>query len=176
MPFTPFHMGLGLAAKAVAGRHFSLTVFGVSQVAMDIEPLVKLVAGVDHLHSITHSYLFATFIACAVALSSRPMCQAILRRYVYELRYYKLGWLASPSEIPMVSAVSGAFFGTFSHVLLDSFMHHDVHPFSPFSYVNPLYGIFPIPTLHYFLLFLVAIGITVWVFRSLKIRSSNPAA
>ena len=36
MPFTPFHMGPGLAVKAVCGRYFSLVVFGFSQVAIDI--------------------------------------------------------------------------------------------------------------------------------------------
>ena len=42
MPFTPFHMGAGLALKAVAGRHFSVLTFGIAQVAMDIEPLVGM--------------------------------------------------------------------------------------------------------------------------------------
>jgi hypothetical protein len=45
MPFTPFHMGPGLAVKAVFGRYFSLMVFGFSQVAIDIEPLVRIIRG-----------------------------------------------------------------------------------------------------------------------------------
>ena len=35
----------------------------------------------------------------------------------------------------------GAFFGTLSHVLLDSLMHHDIKPFAPFTQANPLMGL-----------------------------------
>jgi hypothetical protein len=45
VPFTPFHMGPGLAIKAVTGRHLSLLVFGVSQVVIDVEPLVRIIRG-----------------------------------------------------------------------------------------------------------------------------------
>ena len=37
--------------------------------------------------------------------------------------------------------IVGAFFGTLSHVLLDSLMHHDIHPLSPFSQTNPFMGL-----------------------------------
>ena len=39
MPFTPFHMGPALATKAVLGRHFSVPLYGVMQVAIDSEVL-----------------------------------------------------------------------------------------------------------------------------------------
>jgi hypothetical protein len=45
MPVTPFHLGPGLAAKAVLGRHMSLTVFGLGQVAMDLEPGLRMLRG-----------------------------------------------------------------------------------------------------------------------------------
>jgi membrane-bound metal-dependent hydrolase YbcI (DUF457 family) len=35
----------------------------------------------------------------------------------------------------------GAFFGSLSHVALDSLMHHDIHPLAPFSQANPLMGL-----------------------------------
>jgi hypothetical protein len=38
MPFTPLHMGPGLAIKALAGHRFSILTFGIAQVAMDVEP------------------------------------------------------------------------------------------------------------------------------------------
>jgi hypothetical protein len=39
MPFTPLHMGPGIAIKAIARRRFSLMVFGWSQILMDLQPL-----------------------------------------------------------------------------------------------------------------------------------------
>ena len=50
MPFTPFHMGAGLALKAMAGRHFSVLTFGMAQAAMDLEPLVGMLRGAAVLH------------------------------------------------------------------------------------------------------------------------------
>src|SRR5205807_4798279 len=75
MPFTLFHMGPGLAVKAVCGRHFSLTVFGFSQVAMDIEPLVRILRGDHILHGWTHTYAGATLIALVSLLVGRPVCR-----------------------------------------------------------------------------------------------------
>jgi hypothetical protein len=45
VPFTPFHLGPGLAFKAVSGKHFSFMVFAGAQVLMDIEPLVAIIQG-----------------------------------------------------------------------------------------------------------------------------------
>ena len=46
-------MGPGLAIKAVTGRHLSLLVFGVSQVVIDVEPLVRIIRGDAVLHGFT---------------------------------------------------------------------------------------------------------------------------
>ncbi len=75
MPFTHFHMGPGIAATAAAGRHFSLMVFGFSQVAIDIEPLVRIIRGDAVLHGFTHTYFGATLIAITSVAIGRPVCQ-----------------------------------------------------------------------------------------------------
>lgn len=69
MPFTPFHMGPGLAVKAVSGRRFSLMVFGFCQVAIDIEPLVRMLRGDIVIHGFTQTYLGATLVAFVGAYS-----------------------------------------------------------------------------------------------------------
>lgn len=78
MPFTPFHMGPGLAVKAESGRHFSLMVFGFSQVMIDIEPLVRIIRGDAMVHGFTHTYLGATLIAVLSVVVGRPVCQFFL--------------------------------------------------------------------------------------------------
>ena len=50
MPFTLLHMGPGLAVKGFGGRYFSVLVFGIAQVAMDIEPLIGIIRDADVLH------------------------------------------------------------------------------------------------------------------------------
>jgi hypothetical protein len=70
MPITPFHMGSGLLVKAVCGRHASVMVFGFSQVAMDIETLVRIVRDDVALHGFARTYLGATVVGVAARSSS----------------------------------------------------------------------------------------------------------
>ena len=49
VPFTPFHMGSGIAIKAVLQGSFSLLVFGWTQIVMDIQPLIVLLSGVINM-------------------------------------------------------------------------------------------------------------------------------
>jgi membrane-bound metal-dependent hydrolase YbcI (DUF457 family) len=58
----------------------------------------------------------------------------------------------------VTSATVGAFIGTYSHVFLDSIMHSDVQPFSPFSSQNPLHHIVSWLTLHALCLVLGVVG------------------
>src|SRR5690349_309058 len=132
MPFTPFHMGPGLGLKAIAGRHFSLTVFGLSQIAIDIEPLVHIMPGHPFHHGYTHAHLGATLLALVCAGLGGPLCEALLSRLTLDPRSTLLAWLFRERTISWPAALSGAFVGTYSHVLLDSLMHYDMHPLAPF--------------------------------------------
>lgn len=67
MPFTPFHMGAALIVKPAARQHFSVLVFGIAQVAMDIEPLIGMILDWDVLHGPSHTILGALAIGALVA-------------------------------------------------------------------------------------------------------------
>ncbi len=148
MPFTPFHLGPGLAVKAIAGRHFSFLVFGFSQVAIDVEPLVHILRGDPVLHGFTHTYLGATLIGAASVLVGRPVCQFLLRRWHPGEQYPFQVWLRGTGEISWVAAIIGAFVGTYSHVFLDSLMHRDLRPLAPFSPANGMLYAISVGWLH----------------------------
>ena len=78
MPVTPFHMGPALLVKAAAPRRFSLVIFGVSQVAIDVEPLVGLFRGAAVLHGFSHTLTGATLVAIASVVVGRPLCERVL--------------------------------------------------------------------------------------------------
>ena len=162
MPFTPLHMGPGLAIKAIAGRRFSVLSFGLAQVAMDIEPLVGIVRGADVLHGPTHTWLAALAIGLAVAAISPPVCRPILRRWNGELSRHRLSWLVEPGPSTPGPVLAGAFAGTISHVLLDSIMHFDIAPLSPWSDANALRGLVSIEALHRFCVISGVLGILGW--------------
>lgn len=129
MPVTPFHMGPALLVKAAAPRRFSLVIFGVSQVAIDVEPLVGLFRGAAVLHGFSHTLTGATLVAIASVVVGRPLCERVLRMLN-----------GRPTAIGATAAWSGAFIGTYSHLVLDGMMHLDMKPFAPLTDANPILG------------------------------------
>lgn len=150
MPFTPFHMGPGIAVKAILQGSFSLMVFGWAQIVMDIQPLVVMISGEGHLHGFSHTYIGATLLAIFSALSGKYLSEIGL--FVFGLNkqwQVKIAW--------WVSSLS-AFIGTFSHVLLDSIMHADVEPFFPFTTSNAILGVISVQSLHQVCLYSALVG------------------
>lgn len=141
LPFTPFHMGAALIVKPGFNRNFSVITFGIAQVAMDIEPGIGMLTGADVLHGSTHTILGALLIACLVMLIAPIVCNFLQIRLNKEVIQYKQPWLVQSAALPKSAVIFGAFFGTLSHVALDSLMHHDMHPLMPFSKENPLLGL-----------------------------------
>ncbi|PPD42165.1 MAG: hypothetical protein CTY16_14855 [Methylobacter sp.] len=156
MPFTPLHMGPGAAIKAVLGQYFSLMVFGVAQIAMDIEPLVRIIRGDSLIHGFTHTYIGATLIGIATFVVGWPFCQGTLRFWNFITKPKFLRWLHASSPISKFAAFSGAFVGTFSHVFLDSIMHVDIHPWIPLNEGNSMLHFISVGWLH---LFCVGLGV-----------------
>jgi hypothetical protein len=148
MPFTPFHMGPGLALKAVFGRYVSLMLFGFSQVTLDLEPLVRIIRGDAVLHGFTHTYLGATLVAMMSVLVGRPACQLLLRHWTADLYFAVPTSLRGPRLISWPAAIAGAFVGTYSHVFLDSIMHADMQPLAPLSNTNALLHVISVGSLH----------------------------
>ena len=148
MPFTPFHMGPGVIVKAALGRHFSLMVFRFAQVAMDVEPLARMLRCDLAPHGLSHTYAGAVVIGLLSLLAGRPVCVWLLRHWPPSPRHPLLDWLRGPGGISWTAAALGAFVGTFSHVLLDSVMHAEMRPLWPASDRNGLLDLVPMEALH----------------------------
>lgn len=148
MPFTPLHMGPGLVVKAALQRHFSLMVFGWSQIVIDIQPLVVMLSGNGELHGFSHTLLGATLIGAFCGLTGKHLGEFGLR-ILRERSHLPIRW-----PVAFISA----FIGTYSHVLIDSIMHTDVLPLVPYSTHSPLYSIISIDALHMWCLASAAVG------------------
>ena len=165
MPFTPFHMGPGLLVKALLQGSFSLMVFGWAQIIMDIQPLVVLLTGEGHLHGFSHTYIGATLIGIGSALTGKYVAEFGLR-FIGQARYLPISW-------PV--AITSAFIGSFSHVLLDSVMHADVEPFSPFMLNNPFLGFLSVEALHKLCLYSGLLGVGLYFAVSDWLSRHNPS-
>lgn len=132
MPFTPFHFGPGLLVKATIPGHFSLSIYALANVAMDVEPLYRMLHHDVQLHGATHTLIGAGLIGVVTALAGRSAIN-------------RAGWMYGrlrtgsgiPFHITRAQSWVGALLGTFSHLAMDAVMHEDMHPLLPFSDANP---------------------------------------
>ena len=137
MPFTPIHLGPGLAFKALGGRYVSFMVFSGTQVLMDIEPLLGILQDKPVLHGVSHTLAGAVAIGMLAGAIGKPVSSTVLRRL--NIPHAPLTWMAS---------FAGALLGSFSHIILDAVMHADMRPWWPFRTDNPLLYLMGIDRLH----------------------------
>lgn len=155
MPFTPLHMGPGLLVKALLQGSFSLTLFGWTQILMDLQPLLAIITGEGQLHGFSHTYLGASLIALIAALTGKHLAE-------WGLSLMRLPRLPSSPIITWPVVFFSAFVGSYSHVVLDSIMHSDMSPWFPFSDAHFLLGWISIEALHQFCLYSGLIGATLF--------------
>jgi hypothetical protein len=163
MPITLLHLGPGAVFKAVGGRRFSFVVFGLAQFAMDLEPIGRFLAGSNLLHGPVHSILGATVVGAIVAIIGRPLGERLLRLWNRRLSPPQQKWFYVEPMLSWIETATGAFVGTYSHVLFDSIMHPDVRLLYPFGDVNDLAGIIPVGELDALCLALGVLGFLIIV-------------
>lgn len=158
-------MGPGILVKALLQSSFSLMVFGWSQIVMDLQPLVAIVTGEGKLHGFTHTYVGSALIALFSAITGKYLSQwALVVLSNGAQRGITIRWWV---------AFLSAFIGSYSHVILDSIMHTDIEPLSPFSQSNELLGLVSVATLHKFCLYSGLVGAVLYFAVSYLLTRHN---
>jgi LexA-binding, inner membrane-associated putative hydrolase len=169
-------MGLGVAVKATVPQHFSIVVFGLTQVALDLEVLWKLTSGGYPLHGFCHTYLGAIVVACLLAALGKPASQgvkAVWNRIAGKCRDANL---SVDVHTTWTASLSAAFIGALSHILLDSLFHSDIKPLQPWSGANRFRGQVNPHGVEFACIVLGVIGLA-WLFgREMKNRKDNKAS
>lgn len=114
-------------------------VFGWTQIIMDVQPLLVMLTGEGHLHGFSHTYIGAVLLGAFAALSSKHLSALGLVVLRINSNIQPIAWWV---------VILSAYIGAFSHVAIDSVMHSDLEPFSPFNTEKPLLGIVSIDSLH----------------------------
>ena len=141
MPFTPLHMGPGMLVKAAMPRHFSIVVFGLTQIALDLEVAWHLARHEYPFHTFWHTYLGATIIAAILTVVGKPASQWIKTAWNHIATRCRDADLSVSIPTTWVASIAGAVFGAYSHILLDSLFHPDIEPLQPWSATNRLRGV-----------------------------------
>jgi membrane-bound metal-dependent hydrolase YbcI (DUF457 family) len=141
MPITPFHFGPGAVIHALAPRQVSFLVFCASNVLIDVEPLYFMLTHQYPVHRFFHTLIGASLIVIlTVAL------------FIGALAFAQRFWLPNLfkwRELDVFAVTIGSILGSYSHIVLDSFMHSDITPLAPFSDANPLLRLASLDTLHW---------------------------
>jgi len=173
MPFTPFHLGPGLLAKAVLPRRLSLTAFAVTQVAIDLETLYHLARNEWPAHRGLHTVAGASFVGVLVAtglILGRP---ALARMSAGLLGASSGDRSEIVAETSNAGALLGGLVGGVSHSLLDAMMHADVRPFWPLTNDNPLLRAVSLGSLHTGCVLAGALGLAWWWIAGMRRRSAT---
>lgn len=167
MPFTPFHFGPGVLVKACLPQQFWLTSFMAANVLVDLEVLYYLRQNEPPLHRHWHTYLGGSvagitagvlmFATAWVAVAFLPASWQALKR------------LRSTRRVRLLSeSLLSGLVGGISHIVLDSFMHHDMHPFWPLWDGNNLAGMIGVGALHGALAVSGVFGVLLWCLLSAR--------
>ena len=171
MPITPFHIIAGFAVKSIFNKHFSWSIFALTNIIIDVEVIYYIFTIGEASHKFFHTLIGSSIIALCCAIIGIPICERVLKFWNNNLQneksLAKLKWLSTESDISVVSSFIGAFVGAYSHILLDSFMHFDVKPFEPF-FSKTFVGIITIDSLHLSLVGLFIFGLIVYLFRKFR--------
>ena len=116
---------------SAAPKHISFLAFCGANVLVDVEPLYFMLTHQWPVHRFFHTFVGAT-VAAAIVVAAFTLVRKLMPR------------------LSVRAVALGAILGTYSHVLLDSLMHADMHPFAPFSAANPLLGAVFLNTLYGF--------------------------
>lgn len=140
MPFTPYHFGPGGLLHALAPRRVSFLAFCAANVLIDIEPGWYMLTDDPPLHRFFHTVVGAVPVALATVL-----LYLALRRLAQHVRLPDtFGW----QGLSTAPVIVGAVLGSGTHIALDSIMHADIRPLSPFSQANALYRWLTLSELH----------------------------
>jgi hypothetical protein len=169
MPFTPFHFGPGLLAKALLPRRLSFTSFVLTQVAIDCETLYHLARAEWPVHRQCHSVLGGASVGLVVAAGVVVARPVITRAFDAVLGPDGARQVGASSETAGIAAVVGGLVGGASHSLLDAIVHPDVSPLWPMVPGNQLFGLVSPDTMHVLCVAAGVVGVG-WLWLGVKNR------
>lgn len=155
MPLTPFHFGPHACVGLAFQRSLDVPVFIASNIAVDVEPLVVIVFGLQYpLHGYCHTFL----VGGLVGLLSGFLAFLFRKPIVDVTSLLRLPYAPSLGKM-LFSGVLGAWL----HILFDAPLYADIQPFYPLS-VNPFLDIVSMKAVYVISAFLIVPALAMYLF------------
>ena len=104
MPYTPYHIAPGFLFKAILHKHFSLFVFVLAQLIIDIESGYYLLTYQYPYHRLAHTLLGASLIAVFCAIIGVPIGRLFISVWNRLMDYLHQARFSFEPAIPFRSA------------------------------------------------------------------------
>jgi membrane-bound metal-dependent hydrolase YbcI (DUF457 family) len=156
MPFTLFHLGPALLLAIPSKQHVHAPTLTLASVALDVEPLLVLVAGLNYpLHGYLHTFASAIVVGAVLGF-----VMAFLEQTMHPL--YRLLLLEPEVAFRKSQFILAGVLGAMLHVLVDSPLYPDIEPFYPLT-TNPLYGLVSSPEVEFISLSMGVLGMILYL-------------
>lgn len=167
MPVTPFHIIAAAPIKAIIPRYFSWSIFTLTNIFIDLEPITYFILTGVPSHKFFHSILGATFLGLISALYFRKLCENYITKWNKNLHPIDRKWLeVKNSKISLFEGITGGLIGAWSHLILDSMMHQDIKPLWPFFKNNILLNTYSSDTIIYCCSCLMVLGLIIYILKN----------
>ena len=158
MPLTPYHFGPAVLIAVLLFPFIDFTTLIVASVILDLEPLAVILLDLPMpLHAFFHTYLGATIVSFVLSACIYPF-----RKYLNQI----VSFFGLRQESSFRHILPAALIGTYSHVLLDSFLYVEMNPFFPIL-GNPFLGLLTSGFVYTLCIVLGAVGFFVYIIRVL---------
>ena len=169
MPITPFHIIAAAPIKAIIPRHFSWSIFTLTNIFIDLEPITFFLFTGIPSHKFFHSILGTTLLGLICAIYFRKLCTNYILKWNKNLHPIDRKWLeVKDSKISLFEGVTGGLIGAWSHLILDSIMHEDIKPLWPFISSNSLLRSLSPDIILYLCLGLFILGVIIFLYIKTK--------
>ncbi len=160
MPLTPFHLGPGLFFGTILFKFLNFFAFLVGNIAFDIEPFFRIFIFKTYpWHGFFHTFLGALIVSFLLTL--------ILYIFKNQIKKSLDGiHLIQPSP-SFLNLFLALLFGSWLHIIFDSFVHPDVYPFWPSNF-NPLLNLLSMMEIYLLTTLLGIIGATLLIIKISK--------
>ncbi|ABL78936.1 hypothetical protein [Thermofilum pendens] len=169
MPFTPFHLGPALAVGLPLRERIHAPTFILASIAVDVEPLVVLVLGLDYpLHGYLHTFAGAALLG---------LCLGLLMHATEKVlgNAWKRALLEGSRSVGFEGFAVAGILGCTVHVLLDSPLYPDIRPLYPYA-ANPLYDPSLTPAVYLLCSVLLLGGLAYYLYLALQHQAKQGLA
>ena len=139
MPFTPFHLGPGIALGIIFKRWINIPAILLASIIVDVRTTYCFFIGNSQLHGFFHTFAGATLLGLFV----------IALVWIFRIHLSKISKLLKvEQDYSLNSIVSGALIGVWVHIILDAFLYPEMHPFWPVKGNTLLLGVLSSSTVY----------------------------